>query len=479
MAELNTAPVELGTEKIGKLLNRYALPAIIAMAASSLYNMVDSIFIGQGIGSLAISGLAVTFPLMNIASAFGTLVGVGGCTIISILLGQKNYEGANKTISNILTLNVIIGFIVGAVALIFLDPILYFFGASENTIGYAREYLQIILCANVISHTYFGLNNVLRVTGRPKMAMGLTLFAVISNMILDPIFIFAFKMGIRGAAIATVLCQCLALAYTFMQFTSHKKTLHFVKGIFRLDWRIARDSLGIGVGPFLMNLAACLVALFINQQMLKYGGDLAVGAHGICHRIVFIFAMICMGFNQGMQPIASYNFGARLYSRVRQVYTKTVMYASCVTLIGFIFTVIFPKPIVLIFTHDAEMIALATRGLRLMNLVVFIIGFQMVSTNFFQCLGMVSKSILLSLSRQVICLIPLLYILPLWFEKSGGLGLDLIGTDGVWLSFPIADFVAFTLTAFMILPLIRKFGRLQDGEKLSELQEMGPEAAAQ
>ncbi len=465
MAEINTAPVELGTEKIGKLLKRYALPAIVAMAASSLYNMVDSIFIGQGIGPLAISGLAVTFPLMNIASAFGTLVGVGGCTIISILLGQKNYEGANRTISNILTLNVIIGFIVGAVALLFLDPILYFFGASENTIGYAREYLQIILCGNIVSHTYFGLNNVMRVTGRPQTAMGLTLFAVISNMVLDPIFIFVFKLGIRGAAIATVLCQCLALAYAFVQFCGQNKTLHFVKGIFRLDWRIARDSLGIGVGPFLMNLAACIVSLFINQQMLKYGGDLAVGAHGICHRVVFIFAMICMGFNQGMQPIASYNFGARLYSRVRQVYTKTATYATIVMVVGFIFTVIFPKWFVMIFTHDAEMLALSARGLRFMNLVVFIIGFQMVSTNFFQCLGMVSKSIILSLSRQVLCLLPLLYILPLW-----------LGTDGVWLSYPVSDFVAFTLTVIMIVPLLRKFARLKDGEKMSELQEMGPEA---
>ncbi len=462
--EANAVPVELGSDNIGKLLKRYALPAIIAMIASSLYNMVDSIFIGQGLGALAISGLAVTFPLMNLCSAFGSLVGAGGSTILSILLGQKNYAGANRTISNILTLNFIIGAFVTVIGLVFLDPILYFFGASDNTISYARDYMQIIMAGNIITHTYFGLNNVLRASGRPKTAMALTLFAVISNVILDPIFIFVFKLGIRGAAYATILCQLLALSYNFSQLCNYKKTLHFVKGIFRLDWRIARDSLSIGMSPFLMNFAACMVSLFINQQMLKFGGDLGVGAYGICNRITFMFVMICMGLNQGMQPIASYNYGARLYSRVKQVYWKTVLNATIVVSIGFIISVVFAKYVVMAFTHDPEMIAIAKHGLRLMNCILFIIGFQIVSTNFFQCLGMAWKAIVLSLSRQVLCLLPALYLLPLW-----------LGVDGVWLSFPVGDIVAATVTAFMITPLLRKFNRLKDGEKISELQDMGPE----
>ncbi len=467
MAYGNTAPVELGTEKIGRLLKQYALPAIVAMIASSLYNMVDSIFIGKGIGPLAISGLAVTFPLMNLSTAFGTLVGQGGSTILSILLGQKNYDGANRTISNILTLNVIIGLIVTAVALVFLDPILYFFGASDNTITYARQYMQVILAGNIISHTYFGLNNVLRTTGRPKTAMGLTLFAVLSNIALDPLFIFVFKLGIRGAAYATLLCQVLSLAYSFTLLCDRRKTLHFVKGILRLDWRIARDSLSIGLAPFLMNTAACLVTLFINQQMRKYGGDFGVGAFGICNRITFMFIMICMGFNQGMQPIASYNFGARLYSRVKQVYWKTVLYATIVVSLGFLVSELLPQYVSLIFIKRGvpgadELLSMASHGLRIQNCMIFIIGFQIVSTNFFQCLGMAGKAIVLSLSRQVICLLPIIYLFPLW-----------LGIDGVWWCFPVSDLVAAIVTAFMIFPLLRKFNRLRDGEKLSDLQEMG------
>lgn len=452
------SPTILGTEKIGKLLKAYALPAIIAMTASSLYNMVDSIFIGQGVGALAISGLAVTFPLMNLSTAFGTLVGVGGATILSILLGQKNYDAASKVLGNIVSLNIIIGGLFMAVALIFIDPILEFFGASENTLPYAREYMKIILYGNAISHVYFGLNSAMRSSGNPKIAMGLTLFTVIFNTILDPIMIFGFDMGIKGAAWATVISQTVAMIIIVSFFSNQKRFLHFEKGIIRLDWRIAKDSLEIGFGPFLMNSAACLVTLFINQQMGKYSGDLGIGAYGINNRITFLFLMVCMGLNQGMQPIAGYNYGARKYSRVLKVYRLTAIFATITTTIGFIVSVFFPHVMVGAFTHDKELAEMSVHGLILMNCIFFIVGFQIVSTNLFQCLGMVRKSIFLSLSRQLIFLVPLVYLLPLWF-----------GADGVWLSFPISDVAACIMNIILIGRLIRKFKRLNDGDDPASL----------
>ena len=263
----SSIPTELGTEKIGRLLKQYALPAIIAQTAASLYNMVDSIFIGQGVGPLAISGLAVTFPLMNLSTAFGTLVGAGAAVMLSVLLGQKNYKAANKVLGNVVSLNIIIGLIFMAVALIFIDPILYFFGASENTLPYAKEYITIILIGNVITHVYFGLNAAMRSSGFPKKAMALTIFTVVFNTILDPIFIFVFDMGIAGAAWATVIAQTVAMIVVLKHFSDKERAFHFEKGIFKLDMRVAKDSLAIGMGPFLMNAAACLVTLFINQQL--------------------------------------------------------------------------------------------------------------------------------------------------------------------------------------------------------------------
>ena len=327
MAVNNAIPLELGTEKIGKLLMKYAGPAIIAMTASSLYNIIDSIFIGHGVGRDAISGLAVTFPLMNLSAAFGTLVGVGASTIMSVLLGQKNYDIANKVLGNVVVLNTIIGLLFMTVTLAFLDPILFFLKASEVTITYAREYMQVILAGNVVTHLYLGLNNQLRASGNPKMAMSLTILTVVLNVALAPLFIFAFDMGIRGAGLATVIAQLVALIVILRYFSNKDRLLHFSKGIFKIDMRIAKDSLSIGLAPFLMNAAACLVTLFINQQLQKYSGDLAIGAYGIVNRISFLFIMINMGLNQGMQPIAGYNYGARKYSRVREVYGKTVKYA--------------------------------------------------------------------------------------------------------------------------------------------------------
>ncbi len=459
MAETKSAvPVELGTEKIGKLLKQYALPAIIAQTAASLYNMVDSIFIGQGVGPLAISGLAVTFPLMNLSTAFGTLVGAGAATMLSVLLGQKNYKAANKVLGNVVTLNIIIGFVFMALALIFIDPILYFFGASENTLPYAKEYITIILIGNIITHLYFGLNAAMRSSGSPKKAMGLTIFTVVFNAILDPIFIFVLDMGIAGAAWATVIAQTVAMLVVLAHFNDKSRAFHFEKGIVRLDMRVAKDSLAIGMGPFLMNAAACLVALFINQQLRKYSGDLGIGAYGICNRLIFMFMMICMGLNQGMQPIAGYNYGARQYSRVKEVFWKTAKLAMCMTTLCFIVGMFIPRLACGIFTHDVELLDLSSRALRIMVIIFPIVGFQMIATNFFQSLGMVRKSVILSLSRQILFLLPLLYALPLWF-----------GSDGVWMSFPISDLMATVLTAWMLGRLFKKFNRLNDGDDPSIL----------
>ncbi|HIS23361.1 MAG TPA: MATE family efflux transporter [Candidatus Cryptobacteroides intestinipullorum] len=458
MAENKAIPLELGTEKIGSLLMKYAGPAIIAMTASSLYNMIDSIFIGHGVGPLAISGLAVTFPLMNLSAAFGTLVGVGASTIMSVLLGQKNYEVANKVLGNVVVLNTVIGLIFMGVSLMFLDPILYFFGASENTIVYAREYMQVILLGNVVTHLYLGLNNLVRASGNPKMAMVLTILTVILNVIFAPIFIFALNMGIRGAALATVIAQMVALVIILFYFSDSRKLLHFRKGIFRMDIRIAKDSLSIGLAPFLMNSAACLVTLFINQQLKSYSGDLAIGAYGIVNRISFLFIMINMGLNQGMQPIAGYNYGARKYSRVREVYMKTVKYATFVALAGFIVSIAIPHAAVSVFTSDPQLIDLAAKGLVLINLMLPLVGFQMVTSNLFQCLGMINKSIILSMSRQLLFLLPMLYVLPMFLDSKG-----------IWISFPIADFLSSLLTFIMLLGLMKKLKMLKDGDDPSIL----------
>ena len=330
------APTALGTEKIGKLLMQYAVPAIIAMTASSLYNMVDSIFIGHGVGTMAISGLALTFPLMNLAAAFGSLVGVGASTLVSVKLGQKDYDTAQRILGNVLVLNIVLGLAFTVVTMIFLDPILYFFGGSYETVKYAREYMQIILLGNVVTHLYLGLNAVLRSSGHPQKAMYATIATVVINTILDPLFIYGFGWGIRGAAIATIIAQVISLLWQFKIFSNKDELLHFHRGIFRLRRKIVIDSLAIGMSPFLMNLAACFIVIVINQGLKRYGGDLSIGAFGIVNRLVFIFVMIVMGLNQGMQPIAGYNFGAQQYARVSRVLKLTIIFATVVTTSGFL-----------------------------------------------------------------------------------------------------------------------------------------------
>ncbi len=446
-------PTELGTEKIGKLLKQYAIPAIIAMTASSLYNMVDSIFIGHGVGAYAIAGLAITFPLMNLGAAFGSLVGVGASSLISMLLGERNYGMAQKVFGNVITLNLLIGLIYTIAVLLFLDPILIFFGGSEQTLPYAREYMVIILWGNMITHMYFGLNAILRAAGFPKRAMYATIFTVVLNTVLDPVFIYVFDMGISGAAIATVLSQFIALCMQLKWFSNKNDVLHFKKGIYNLIPRVSKDILAIGASPFLMNVAACFIVILINSGLKKYSGDLAIGAYGIINRVAFIFVMIVMGLNQGMQPIVGYNYGAKKFDRVHKTLVTTILLATGVTTFGFLIAELFPKLFIVMFTTEGELIDIAEKGMRIIFIFFPIVGFQMVTTNFFQSVGMAGKSIFLSLSRQLIFLAPCLVILPIFFDVTG-----------IWMSMAVADALASIIAAFMLTNQIKQFKRAINGE---------------
>ena len=434
-----TTSLTLGTEKISKLLPQYAIPAIVAMTASSLYNMVDSIFIGHGVGALAIAGLAVTFPLMNLAAAFGSLVGVGASTLMAIKLGQKDHHGAEQVLGNVVLLNLIIGSLFMLVMFGFLDPVLIFFGASAETIGYARDYMEIILAGNLITHVYLGLNDSVRASGYPKKAMFATLTAVGINCVLDALFIFGFGWGIRGAAWATILAQTIALCIVVFHLCDSRHLIYFKRGLFSLKRHLVTTMLGIGLAPFLMNFCACFVVILINKSLQHYGGDLAIGAYGIINRVTFLFIMIVMGLNQGMQPIAGYNFGARLHDRLIQVLKYTILCGTGVTALGFIVCQLFPHFIVYMFTTSEELVQIAVQGLRIVLCCFPVVGFQMITSSFFQSLGMAKKAIFLSLTRQLVFLTPCLLILPSYY-----------GTIGVWASFPVADAVATLVTVFML-----------------------------
>lgn len=433
------ATLELGTKPVGRLLMQYALPAIVAMVAASLYNMVDSIFIGQGVGALAIAGLAITFPFMNLSAAFGAAIGVGSCTFISMKLGQRDYCIANKILGNCMMLNIVVGLCFGGICLLFLDPILSFFGASDNTLPYARDYMQIILCGNVFTHLYFGLNAVLRSASKPRHAMYATIFTVVVNTILDPIFIYGLDLGIRGAAFATVLSQFLALSWQWKLFSNKNELLHFDYSLFRLDKPIVKNIIGIGISPFAMNACSCIVVIFVNTCLMKHGGDLAVGAYGIANRIGFVFVIVAMGVNQGMQPIAGYNYGAQNYDRLRKVVKLAISCATVVCTLGFLVAMFAAHPCARLFTKDESLINLASTAIRMMMMMFPIVGFQIVVTSFFQSIGKAKVSMFLSLSRQLLFLVPALAI----FSEIWGLW-------GIWSAMPFSDALATVVAAVMM-----------------------------
>ncbi len=438
-------PTELGTERIGRLLAQYAAPAIIAMAASSLYNIVDSIFVGRGVGDIGISSMAVASPFMNLSTAFGTLVGVGACTIASMRLGQQRYEEAQHVLGNTITLDIVMSILFTLACWPFVDRILMIFGASEATLPMAREYMVVILLGNVITHCYFALNGMLRSAGHPTAAMNCTFLAIILNTLLDPLFIFGFGWGVRGVAIATILAQAVALAVEIRLFCRKDELLHLRRGIYRLRAHIVRQSLAIGLSPFLMHACSCLVVLLINNRLKQYGGDNAIGAYGIVNRVIFIFAMIVMGLNQGMQPIVSYNWGARKNDRVWRVLRYTVGAATLVTTTATLIGELIPEAVIHAFGTGPELTQMAVRGYRFMVAAFIIVGAQMVIGHFFQSIGHAGKSIFQSLTRQLLFLVPLLIVLPpLW------------GLDGVWLSMPISDCLAFFTSVGMLWWLVRK-----------------------
>ena len=440
------ATLELGTKPVGKLLAQYALPAIIAMTAASLYNIIDRVFIGQVVGPMAISGLAITFPFMNLAAAFGAAVGVGASTTISVKLGQKDYELAENILGNTITLNLIVGLAFGGICLLFLDPILRFFGASDATLPYARDFMRVILAGNVFSHMYFGMNAVLRAASKPRMAMFATIFTVGMNILLDVVFILWWHWGIKGAAFATIISQILALCWQMKLFTNKSELLHLKRGIYKLKSNLVRNIISIGISPFLMNACACVIVIFINNQLVRFGGDMAVGAYGIANSIAMIFVMFVIGLNQGMQPIAGYNYGAQQYDRMMRVVKLSIITAVCIMLTGWSLAMFAPYHCARMFTTDPELIKGSIKAIHIIMMMFPLIGSQMVITNFFQCIGKVKISIFLSLSRQLLFLLPLLAILPNFY-----------GINGVWASMPTSDFIAVVVAVTIMLVFLRRF----------------------
>ncbi len=437
--------LELGQKPVGQLLWQYALPAMVAMVASSLYNIIDRSVIGQVVGPEAIAGLGITFPFMNLSAAFGAAVGVGASTCISVKLGQRDYATAQHLLGNTVTLNTIVGFLFMAVSLIFLDPILRFFGASDVTLPYAREFMQVILLGNMVTHMYFGMNAVLRAAGKPRHAMYATLFTVGMNILLVVAFVWWFRWGIRGAAMATIASQSMALCWQMWIFSDQKELLHLKRGIYRLKSQLVKNIIAIGISPFLMNATSCVIVIFMNNQFVRYGGDMAVGAYSIANSVVMVFFMFVIGITQGMQPIVGYNYGAEKFDRMFRCLWLAIACATAILLFGWALSMLFPRQIARIFTTDAILLNLAAKGIKLDMLVFFVVGSQAVITNFFQCIGKVKVSIFLSLSRQLFLLLPMAFVFPLFWDL-----------DGVWYSMPASDFGSFAMTIPMLLWYMKK-----------------------
>lgn len=439
----------LAEKPVGSLLMQYAIPAIVAMAASSVYNIIDGIFIGQGVGAEAIMGLALTGPLMSLTAAFGAMVGVGAATLMSVKLGQKDYGTAQKILGNVVIMNLTLGIVLGLLLLVFINPFLRFFGASDVTLPYARNFMSIILVGNVVTHMYLGLNALLRSTNRPQKAMCATIGTVVLNCILAPIFIFVLGWGIRGAATATIMAQMIMLMWQLRLFSNKDELIHLSRSIIKLDVKIVKESLLVGLPQFLINLCACLVAAMMTRSLTTYGGDMAVGAFGICNRFILFIVMVVIGLNQGMQPIAGYNFGARRYDRVLGVLSKALIFGSIITLTGFVIGVFFPTPFVSVFAKDSpQLIKMSAHALSCMVMMFPIVGIQIVSTAFFQSIGYAPKSIFLSLTRQLIFLVPAIFILPHLYADP---------LEGLWHAAPVADGLASVLAITLLVLQVKKF----------------------
>ena len=443
----------LATGKISRLLWEYSLPAVVGMLVMSLYNVIDRIFIGQGVGTDAITGLTITFPVMNISAAIGVLIGAGASARVSIMLGAKKTRDAELALGNSLTLIVCNAVIYITLMWLFLDWILIKFGASETSLPYARDFMTYILPGMLIMNVGFSLNNVMRASGYPMKAMVAMIISAVLNIILAPIFIFVLDMGIKGAAIATDIAMTLFTIYVLAHFANKKHTLHFTKGCFRPKLNIVLAIIGIGAAPATINLASSFINAIINNKLLEFGGDHAVAAAGIFTTYTSLICMAVVGICQGMQPIVGYNYGAGNFDRLKRAYWITVGCATTLVTIGAIFGLSWPHLIARAFTIDSELIAATSHGLSIALLCFFVVGFQIVSTTFFQSIGQVWQSIILSLSRQVFFLIPLLLLLTRWFDL-----------DGVWMSFPLSDILATIITTTMIIFQFKKIDKMRTKE---------------
>ena len=437
---------KLGTEKIGKLIWNYSLPAIVGTVVMSLYNIIDRIFIGQGVGPLAISGLALTFPFMILLMAFGMLIGAGSAARISITLGENNREKAEKILANAFTLTLIVSGTVVILSTIFMSDLLRLFGGTEKTIRYAEDFMRIIIPGGIFSALSFGFNNIMRASGYPRKAMYTMIICAVLNAVLDPIFIFGFHWGIQGAAIATNISYVVGTVWVLSHFMKKKSTLRFHRKNFKLETDIVKSIISIGLSPFSMQLATSFVIILVNATLIHYGGDLAIGAFGIINSVNTLVIMFIIGLNQGTQPIVGYNFGAKMYGRMFRTLKYAIVIATGLTTFGFLMGTCLPSVMASLFTRDIELQVIATRALRISVTMFPIIGFQIVVTNFFQSIGKAKISIFLSLTRQFIFLVPCLLILP-----------PIFGLTGAWSAMPVSDGLSTIVSAFTIFYFIRRF----------------------
>jgi len=442
---------ELGTAPIWRILLKYSLPAVVGTVVSAIYNIIDSIVIGHAIDDPnVVSGIAVTFPVMNLVTALGMLIGAGAATRVSIVLGQDDKRMAETILGNCVQLTLIIGLIYGGIFSIFIDPILKMFGASPNSLPYAREFMLWVLPGCVLQNLTFSYNNVMRASGYPSKAMYTNILGAGINAVLAPLFLFGFHWGIRGAAIATDIAMLITAFFVMGHFFNKKNTLHFVKGTFRLQWRVIRSVLYIGMAPFLINVAGSMINAIINNTLYSYGGDNAIAAVVVFNRFITIFVFIIIGICQGMQPIVGYNYGSGRHNRLFRTLWLASATAVVISTLGSVIGAVFPRQIASMFMQDEAQIACAINCLHFTTMMFWIVGFQIVSTNFFQALGMAGKAIFLSLTRQIIFMIPLLFILPPY-----------IGLNGVWIAFPVSDTAATIVTALLLFSQIRKIKSLR------------------
>ncbi|HMM17440.1 MAG TPA: MATE family efflux transporter [Petrimonas sp.] len=445
----------LETKKISVLVWEYSIPAIIGTLVNSLYNIVDRIFIGQGVGAYAISGLAITFPVTILASSLGMLVGVGAASRISISLGERKKHTAEQILGNSLMLILLFNAVVMTLFYVFLDPILLAFGATDNTLPYAREYLQIVLIGNIFISLCYSFNNMMRASGYPKKAMITMLIGALLNIILDPVFIFVFDLGIAGVAWATVISMFVGMLFVMHHFVQDSSLIRLRKENIRLNKNIVFAIVSIGLSPFFMQVAASGVAVLLNTSLLKHGGDLAVGAYGILNSMLLIIIMTVVGLNQGTQPIIGYNYGAGNFLRVKDTFFYTVKVATIITSAGFIIGMFFPRQFASAFTSDKALLEIAENGIRLSLLAFPLVGFQVVAGNFFQSIGQAKKAIVQSLSRQIIFLVPGLLVFP-----------ALLGLNGVWIAMPVSDFLASLLSLYLLMGQIKIIRNMQENQPL-------------